>query len=681
MFKKISSKIKDYFKDLFSDKIKRGMTIAFFAVPLLVTVIIEILNRRSFIKCLKFMFGSPLAFIANAGIIFFTFSFVLLLRKRYFGIMTIAVVWLACGITNFILKSYRETPFTASDFRNIDSALKLFDKYLSVTSILLLIAAFMVVIIIIGIIFIKSPKFAPKINYIRNMFFVAIAAILCYFSLIVASFFGQISTKFSNLTNAYFEYGFTYCFCNSLFNTGVDKPSDYSEDTIESIKETVESTETVNEDEVSTPNIIFLQLESFFDVTLVEGLEVSQDPIPNFRALLEEYPSGYLNVNNVGYGTANTEFEIMTGMNLEDFGPGEFPFKTILRTTTCESIAYNLKEYGYATHAMHNNTATFYSRYKVFANLGFDDYESSETMVITEYTPLGWAKDSVLTGEIEDVLTSTDTQDLIYCISVQGHGAYPVTQTLEDPVITVDGIDEDRYYQFEYYANMIYEMDQFIAELIDMLESIDEDTILVMYGDHLPSLGITEDDIPCSIYQTQYVIWNNFDLDLDDADIETYQLASRILEALNMDAGIINKFHQVYADGDETTYLTNLKTLEYDILYGEKYVYGGTNPYVATDIVFGLKDIIIGDVYVDEELGKIVVSGSGFTTSCYVYINEEEYETEFVDENTLTIELTDLAQLDSIVVSMNTSSVVLKTSTEFIYTGEDYVYQGAEPQE
>lgn len=74
---------------------------------------------------------------------------------------------------------------------------------------------------------------------------------------------------------------------------------------------------------------------------------------------MEQYPSGYLDVPIVGAGTVNTEFEVMTGMNLDDFGPGEYPFKTILKETTCESIAYNLKEYGYATHAIHDNTATF----------------------------------------------------------------------------------------------------------------------------------------------------------------------------------------------------------------------------------------------------------------------------------------------------------------------------------
>ena len=113
-----------------------------------------------------------------------------------------------------------------------------------------------------------------------------------------------------------------------------------------------------------------LQLESFFDPTHMKDLEFSEDPVPNFRKLKEEFSSGYLTVPSVGAGTANTEFEVITGMNLEYFGPGEYPYKTILRKTTAESINYNLKDIGYRTflcyyelHALHIRYLLNYSLY------------------------------------------------------------------------------------------------------------------------------------------------------------------------------------------------------------------------------------------------------------------------------------------------------------------------------
>ena len=77
-----------------------------------------------------------------------------------------------------------------------------------------------------------------------------------------------------------------------------------------------------------------------------------------------------LTVPVVGAGTANTEFEVLTGMSSRFFGPGEYPFQTCLKDQTVESVAYDLKENGYATHAIHNHRAAFYSRNEVYPQSG-----------------------------------------------------------------------------------------------------------------------------------------------------------------------------------------------------------------------------------------------------------------------------------------------------------------------
>ena len=54
---------------------------------------------------------------------------------------------------------------------------------------------------------------------------------------------------------------------------------------------------------------------------------------------MQNYSTGYFKVPSVGAGTANTEFEVLTGMNLRYFGPGEYPYKTVLKYQTAESAA------------------------------------------------------------------------------------------------------------------------------------------------------------------------------------------------------------------------------------------------------------------------------------------------------------------------------------------------------
>ena len=732
---KMKEKIIKYFRDIKQNKVKKITVITFFLAPLVVNLIIETLNKRSFFACLGFLAGKFPTFLINYIIVLFTMSFILLMKKRLAGILALSSVWIGLGIANFIIKSFRETPFSFNDIRLADSVGDIINKYLNAFSLILIIVMIILAVLAIVGLFLKVPKYDDKRNIVRNIIYIIIFFFIMSGTIKLGLSKGWVSEKFPNLTIAYKDYGFSYCFANSVVNVGVKKPDKISSAELEEIVKKVNNTKTVNEDGVQTPNIIFLQLESFFDVNNVKGLELSEEATPIFNSLKKEYPSGFLSVNNVGYGTANTEFEVMTGMNLEDFGPGEFPYKTVLNENTCESMSFILREYGYITHAMHNNTGTFYSRNEVFKNLGFDTFTSVEYMHGMEYTPKKWVKDKILTDEIIQVLDSTEEQDYIYAISVQGHGSYPTSNILDDPKIQVDGLsDEDRMFKFLYYVNEIKEMDDFIGELTEALSEYDEDIILVMYGDHLPSLDISEDELKNGdVYQTEYIIWSNFGFELEDKDIERFELGSRIMKALNIDGCFINKFHQVY--GEDENNLEYLSAIEYDILYNnEPIVYGGPSPYIATDMQMGTYEIKISDVIKDqgqfdnivddeeiqysdsepedeedmnnqesleddeiEEDDNIegetlenetedetdsqeekykdyyIVCGEHFTKYSRVYINGEMYNTEYIDETKLRVKISNLNSLDSFVVKQYYKGKILSKSKDFIYIKADII--------
>ncbi len=434
------------------------------------------------------------------------------------------------------------------------------------------------------------------------------------------------------------------------------------------------------EERSETPNIIFLQLESFFDPTTILGSSFTSDPLPNFHRLMEEYTSGNLSVPSVGAGTANTEFEVITGMNLDFFGPGEYPYKTILKETTCESVGYVLKPLGYSTHAIHNNDGTFYERHKVFPNLGFDTFTSIEYMNHVERTPLDWAKDSVLVGEIAKALESTEGPDLIYTISVQGHGSYPAGPVLAEPVIDLtlpEEYSEEAYYQLLYYTNQIHEMDVFVAELIALLESTGEDTLLVMYGDHLPSLKLTSEQLSGgNLFHTPYVVWSNFELAAENQDLEAYQLYSYVLNRIGIRGGIISGFHQTQMGSG--LYLEELEILEYDMLYGDQNAYQGENPYQPTPMQMGIDPIVIGSIqaFADSDLpdknGKsytVFLTGSGFTPYSVVRADGEEAPTMFVSDTVLSAIMPIPAAGTSIsVVQQGPDDQVLSSSEPLIIT-------------
>jgi phosphoglycerol transferase MdoB-like AlkP superfamily enzyme len=137
---------------------------------------------------------------------------------------------------------------------------------------------------------------------------------------------------------------------------GMNEPSEYSDSKIADVMSEIEG---YNADEKINSNIIFVQLESFFDINSVKHITLSENPIPVFTKLKKEYSHGNLRVPTYSAGTANTEFEILTGMNIDYFGIGEFPFQTVAEKQTIESVAHIMSENGYKNHALHNKNLLF----------------------------------------------------------------------------------------------------------------------------------------------------------------------------------------------------------------------------------------------------------------------------------------------------------------------------------
>lgn len=644
-----------------------------FSVPLQMLAVcigyffIEAISRHSLWKAVDFMKERPLVFLYNAFLIFTTTLIVYLFRRRVFWRTILFIFWMGLGIINGVLLSNRVTPFTGPDLHLITDAFQIADRYLSPFFFVVVVIVAVLAVIGLIILFFKGPRYQGKMRYKLNIPLIAVG---------IAAFAGTtklalekrvLSNYFGNIAFAYEDYGYPYCLATTVFNAGIGLPRDYSEEAVENI---VKSEESLPETGEKRPNILFLQLESFFDPELVEYLNISEDPIPNFRKLMQEYSSGYFKVPSVGAGTANTEFESITGMSMRYFGPGEYPYKSILKETTCESAAYVLKSLGYGTHAIHNNEANFYGRKNVFANLGFDSFTSEEYMSEQDDTnPNDWVRDHNLTKYILQAMESTEGPDYVYTISVQGHGDYPEEPVLENPKITVSGASSQaENYKWEYYCNQIYEMDQFIKELTDELSKLDEDVVLVMYGDHLPTMGLTVTDVKNKyLFQTEYVIWDNMGLEKQDKNLAAYQMAAEVMDRVGIHEGNVFRFHQ--ARRNTKNYQVDLEMLQYDILYGEKYVYGGKNPFERVKMHLGVEDAQLDSIEKISD-GQYYIKGKNLTQSAFLEVNGELVAANFVDENTLLLLDTELKENDTVDIAIRSNSSthrVLTRTEKYIY--------------
>ncbi|MGN0734989.1 MAG: LTA synthase family protein [Anaerovoracaceae bacterium] len=609
---------------------------------LALNLIIETLGRFStqgLAGGISFMFHSPVIFLYNTLIIFTTLVIASVFKRRLFVFTIVAIFWLAVGITNGVVLTQRMTPFTVKDLSNVEDGLTIVTNYLSTPVIIAAALGIAAAVGCLVLLFIKGPQKKDKVKRKRNLAGVVLVIGFTFLSTSFVVRTGIVETFFGNLAYAYRDYGVVYCFTNTWLNTGISKPAGYSEQKMLDIfkeKELGDDNAMLLEEkdeDMEHPNILFLQLESFIDPSTIKTIELSKDACPNFRRLLSEYSSGELMVPACGAGTANVEFEVLTGLSVKFFGPGEYPYKSVLTEKTAESLAYDLDSIGYTSHAIHNHRAVFYNRNTVFANIGFDTFTSLEYMQSVAKTPKNWAKDYVLNECITDALDSTEGRDMIYTISVQGHGKYPSEKVIDNPEIEViSAPTEELKWKYEYYVNQIYEMDKFIGELTAALAQRDEPTVLVMYGDHIPAIDITEDDLENgNLYGTQYIIWDNFGMKKDDENLHTYQLASHVLDMLDMKVGTIFTYQQNHKNSE--TYLSDLKALGYDMLYGKYYIYGGTNPFEPTKLKMGVKDIKIEEVV---KIGdRYYIKGRNFTQYSKVTLEGKTLKTIYLGESVL----------------------------------------------
>ena len=625
--------------------------------------VIEAICRHSFTEAWTYMTTKPLVFAYNAAFIFTTMLIVYLFRKRIFWRIFVGSLWLFLGIVNGVLLLNRVTPFTGPDVKNLTDGLSIAKKYLTHTQMTIGAVLLGIAVLILLIILIRSPKYRGKLKYKVNIPLVLVGVLAFGGITQLALEKRVLSNYFGNIAIAYEDYGYPYCLATTIFNTGISAPRDYSKSEIKRIEKSEENLPETKEG--SHPNILFLQLESFFDPTLVNYLELSEDPIPNFRKLMKEYSSGYYKVPSVGAGTANTEFESITGMSLHYFGPGEYPYKSILKETTCESAPYVLKNLGYTAHAVHNNEANFYGRRSIFPNLGFDTFTSAEYMKDeNQKNSLGWTKDSVLTDEIVKCLDSTEGPDYVYTISVQGHGDYPSEPVLENPEITVSGAPTDELNnKWEYYVNQIHEMDKFVKELTTKLADYPEPVVLVMYGDHLPTMGLKVEDLENRyLYQTEYVIWDNMGLKRKQENIASYQIAAEVMNRVGIHDGTIFRYHQTRRN--TKNYQVDLEVLQYDMLYGKRYVYGedGETPYERVKLQMGALPVTLERI---EKSGEDTwyFYGENFTASSRVEVNEEIQDTVYVSPSILMVHSLTLEDGDQITIAQQSNSSTKKVLT------------------
>lgn len=232
-------------------------------------------------------------------------------------------------------------------------------------------------------------------------------------------------------------------------------------------------------------SVIIYMMEAFWDPQRL-NITFNRDPIPVFHQLQQEGMTGNLVVPVFGGGTANTEFEVLTGMS-NYFQPSDLISYVDSVKSPVPSLAWLFESKGYRAVAAHNYNPTFYQRYRAYPFLGFEHFYSLEEMG-HYHMRRGYPTDEVLVNELTEILADSQSPQFIHAVTMESHGPFSMAKEGSIAVIK-SNLPQYQKNQVETYANSISYADQSLGQLIRVLSKLKRRVVLLAFGDHLPALG------------------------------------------------------------------------------------------------------------------------------------------------------------------------------------------------
>jgi phosphoglycerol transferase MdoB-like AlkP superfamily enzyme len=260
-------------------------------------------------------------------------------------------------------------------------------------------------------------------------------------------------------------------------------------------------------------NVVMVLSESFSDPQALAGVRLAEDPIRSTRRLMSSTTSGAMLAKGIGGGTANMEFEALTGMSMSQFPPQmQVPYNGLVPSyDTFPSAVQWFKQRGYRAVAIHPFTTEMYRRRDVYRTFGFDDFVYDRRM--HDQSTLGHAgfiSDAAAFGEVQRQIEAETDPLFVNLVSMQNH--MPYSGRYDDPVVATDD-DGERLTELGHYARGLAYTDHAVRRLIRSLRRSQEKTVVVFYGDHLPGFypdSVFEANSARALHQTPFFVWSNF---------------------------------------------------------------------------------------------------------------------------------------------------------------------------
>ena len=248
---------------------------------------------------------------------------------------------------------------------------------------------------------------------------------------------------------------------------------------------------------------------------------------PNLRRIQSQYPSGYMYTTDYGGGTANIEFETLTG--LSNYWMNTVPYTAIIpKLNRVPSIANMLKDEGYTASAIHPFNGGMYKRNISLKKEGFDEFTTEMEMDYTEHEgDSEYINDRSAYRQTIKELEEGNKRQVIALITMQNHTPYYSWIYDETKYeITDKTIDEERREEIATYYQSLHTSDAYLGEFIDSLEHMDKKVVVIFFGDHSAGLfdNVNENDnkkVRDLARLTPYFVYANFETEYKNKDLPT----------------------------------------------------------------------------------------------------------------------------------------------------------------
>lgn len=508
-------------------------------------------NNLSVDLALKFAFSwHTEKFLLACFVLLTVFLFMVAFAGSYlFGLLFYLVSIGILGFANYLKMSYRQEPIYPDDLKMITE----FNLLKDMTGTPIFIGLMLIAALAFGGVvwaIVRSFKKDRTFQIYRVLTLVMTVAMMGYFSNfnnpnnLLRKAYNQTALwiPYSQKMN-YYNTGFIGGFLYNLKVEPMERPEGYSKEKISEITEKYqaiadEKNQTASDEQ---PNIIYVMSESFSDPSHLNGVTVTGDPLADYREVANQTYSGRMLSQNYGGGTANIEFEALTGLSMALFnGQMTTPYTMLVpKLDQLPSLVSTLNAQNYRTTAIHPYNTSMYKREDVYQTLGFDTFISEGNMTYTDTIDNNpYISDESAYKEILDLLKDEETPQFVHLVTMQTHMPYAGKYSQLDFSATTE--DDTGTDTLNNYLQDIAYSSQALKAFTEALKDTPRRTLVVFWGDHLP--GIYSDEIKNknekqALHQTEFLMFDTAGelekRETNDAVTSPFYFAANLLEQTN----------------------------------------------------------------------------------------------------------------------------------------------------